>query len=379
LISTRDLEAAQNALETATARLESAGAEEKTASQELERQQKLAASDVAGSAEVQDAGARLAAAQADARTRRAQVQNAREELRLAERVLKRERTTFSNNIANRREFSTARANLENAENSLTKARQTFAVTNAAFRRETEIFRQNLNNTAQVQTAGADLVSARSDLEAARSTLALFKSAPGGRAVGGSAVIPIRAPLAGIIQERDVARGEVIDTDRNLLTIVDLSTVHVDMNLPERDISRVRIGSPVSVIVDAVPGRTFAGQIELIHTQLNPKTRTVEAHAELKNPGVLRPGMFARGTIRVGNSSFAIMVPASAVQDMENKKIVFVSGEKAGTFEAREVVIGDTTGGLTHIKSGLKPGEKAVVKGAFMVKAQAMKAELGHEH
>lgn len=379
LVSTRDLEAAQNAFETAESRLRTASADETAAAQELERQRKLGTSGVAGSAEVGEAQARLSQAQTDRRTRGSEVVRAREGLRLANGALNRERAVFGGNIANRHEFSTARASLENAQNALTKARQTLAVTSSAFQRELSIYRQNLNNTAPIQSARAALVSAQSDLSAAQTALSLLKSAP-----NGSAIVPLRAPLAGIVQARDVAQGEVIEADKNLMTIVNLATVHVDMNLPERDISRVAIGAPVSVRVDAVPGQSFSGRVELIHTQLDPKTRTVEAHAEISNPvtssgHALRPGMFARGTIGIGSQSLALVVPTEAVQDLEGKRVVFVKGEKAGQFEAREVETGATTGGQTHIKSGLKQGERVVVKGAFMVKAQAMKAELRHEH
>lgn len=379
LISTRDLEAAQNAFETATARLETTQADEKTAAQDLERQQKLASTNVAATAEVQEAQARLTTAQSAERTSRAEVTRARESLRLAESALKREQAVFEGNIANRREVFTVRANVENAANALSKARQNLALADAVLRRETNILRLNIYNTAQEQTARASLVSAQADLNAAQTALRLLKSAP-----NGSAIVPIRAPLSGIVQERDLAQGEVITAEQNLMTIVNLSTVHVDMNLPERDINRVRVGSSVVVKADAVPGRTFSGRIELIHTRLDPKTRTIEAHAELANPFIagnylLKPGMFARGTISTGSGALAVQVPADAVQDLEGKRVVFVTGEKAGTFEPREVETGPTTNGRTIIKSGLNAGEKIVVQGAFMVKAQAMKAELGHEH
>lgn len=374
LVSTRDVEVAQTAFDTATAQLQSARADETAASQELARQRQLATSNVAGNAEVGEAQATLAGAQADERTRSAQVARAREGLRLANLALQRERAVFSGNVANRREFSTARGNLENALNALEKARQTLRVSEAELKRESLIYRQNLNNIAQVQSARATLVSAQSDLKAAQTTLSLLKSAP-----NGSAIVPLHSTIDGVVQVRDVSQGEVVEADKDLMTIVDLSTVHVDMHLPERDISLVRIGAPVSVRVDAVPGQSFSGWVELVHTQLDPKTRTLEAHAELANPGTLRPGMFARGTIGSGKQSLALRVPADAVQDMEGKKVVFVAGEKAGQFAAREVETGPTTGGQTLIKSGLSSGEKIVVKGAFMVKAQAMKAELGHEH
>ncbi|RYG65436.1 efflux RND transporter periplasmic adaptor subunit [bacterium] len=374
LVSTRDLETAQTASQTAQSRLEVAESDERTATLELERQQKLATSNAAGNAEVGEAEARLSSSQAEVRSRKAQLQKAREALKLANTSLNRERQVSSGGIANRREETQARANLENARTSLSKARLTLSVTTSALKRETAIFRQNLNDTSQIQAAQATLVSARSDMEAAQSTLRLLQASP-----GSSAIIPLKAPLAGIVQERNVAQGESIEADKNLFTIANLDIVHVDMFLPERDIAKVGLGSPVNIVVDAVPGRSFDGTIELIHTELDTKTRTVEAHAEIANPGMLRPGMFARGVIRTGSSSMALLVPTDAVQDLEGKKVVFVAGEKAGEFVAREVTIGTPANGNVAVKTGLKPGEKVVVKGAFMVKAQAMKAELGHEH
>jgi cobalt-zinc-cadmium efflux system membrane fusion protein len=374
LVATRDLEAAQSAFETAQARLETAGSDERTAAQEVERQQKLAGANLNGNAEVGEAQARLASAEADVRTRRAQLQRAREGVRLAEGALNRERSVYSGGIANRREVSQARATLENAKTARVKAVQALAVTSEVLRREESIFRQNLNNTAQKQAANATLVAARSDVEAAQTALRLLKSAP-----GGSAVLPLRAPLSGVVQARDVMLGESVAAEANLFTVANLDVVHVDMFLPERDIAKVRVGTAVKITVDALPNRSFMGSIELIHSELDPKTRTVEAHAEIPNPGGLRPGMFARGTIGTGDSKLGILVPTDAVQDMEGKKVVFVAGEKAGEFEAREVDAAAPTGGRVLVRSGLRPDERVVVKGAFMVKAQAMKAELGHEH
>ena len=125
----------------------------------------------------------------------------------------------------------------------------------------------------------------------------------------------------------------------------------------------------------VPGSVYRGPIELIHTALDPKTRTVETHAEVANPGGrLRFGMAIRGTIQVGaQNRLAMRVPAEAVQDVEGKKVIYLAADEPNSYVAREVQIGQTVGGKTTILSGLKTGDRAVVKGGFMIKAQAMKA------
>ncbi len=371
LVSQRDLEAAQQAFDTATARLETAQADETAANQELARQRQLASSNVAGNAEVGAAQSALASTQSDAATREAEVRRARESVKLADIALRRERATAGQNIANRRELSGAQSAAENARTALDKARQTLEVANAAYAREKRIQGQNLNNIAQVQAAQSAYNGAQADLKAARSALALFKSAP-----NGSASVPIRAPLSGVVQSRDVSNGETIQADQQLMTLVSLDKVAVEAAIYEKDVSRIRIGAPVTAQVDAFAGRTFRGRVTFLGSQLDPNTRTLTARALLDNPGTLRPGMFARGQIAAPAGKVGVSVPSDAVQTLDNKTVVFVATGKANEYEARPVKTGANAGGTTEIKSGLRPGDKIVTKGAFVAKSQAMKSQLG---
>ena len=365
LVSQRDLEAAQQAYDTATARLETAQADERAAQQELERQQQLASTNVAGVAEVQQARASLASAQADARTRQAEVQRGRLQLQVSTGALARERAIFGQNIANRREIEPARANLQAAQAGLYKTQRTLEVSTATLQRERLVFRRNLNNIAQVQAARAGLVQAQADLRAAGSTLTLLKSAP-----GGSVAVPVRAPLSGVVQTRDVAVGELVQADAPLLTIVNLQRVALEAALFEADFARVRIGSPVRVTTAAAPGRSFSGRVSFLGASVDPQTRTVTARALIDNPGGLRPGMFARGQIQTGSGALAVTVPAAAVLDDGAAKIVFVA--KDDKYERREISVGNESNGRVAIKSGLKQGEEVVTEGAAALRAQAAK-------
>jgi cobalt-zinc-cadmium efflux system membrane fusion protein len=363
LVSKRDLEAAQQAFETATARLETSQADERAAQQEQTRQSQLATSNVAGAAEVQASQAALATAQADVQTRQAEAQRARTQLQVADVALSRERAIFGQNIANRREIEGARAQVQSARAGLYKAQRTLEVANATLARERLIFRRGLNNTSQVQTARSGLVQAQADLRAARSTLELLKSSP-----GGSVSVPLRAPIAGVVQTREAAVGELIQADAPLLTIVNLSRVALEAQLFEADFARVRIGAPVSVTTQAVPNRAFAGRISFLGSQVSSETRTVTARALIDNPGTLRPGMFARGQIQTGVGTPLATVPASAVLDDGAAKIVFVA--RGGKYLRREVALGNESGGRVEVKRGLKQGEVVVTEGAPALRAQA---------
>ena len=363
LVSQRDFEAAQQAFDTATARLETSQADERAASQELGRQQRVASSDVNNIAEVGAARASLAGAQADARAREAEVARAATGVRLAGLALRRERTIFGGNIANRREIGTARAQVQSAQANLYKARRGLEVANATLAREQSVFRQGLNNTAQVQTARAGLVSAQADADAARSTLTLLQSAP-----GGSVNVPIRAPIAGTVQTRDVALGELVQADAPLLTVVNLQSVALEAALFEADAARVRVGAPVSITSDAAPGQRFQGRISYIGSTVNPETRALTARAIIQNPGALRPGVFVRGQIQTGQGALSLNIPTSAVLDDGAAKIVFV--DKGGVYERRQVTLGSESGGRVEVQIGVQQGESVVTEGGAALRAQA---------
>ncbi|PQV62706.1 RND family efflux transporter, MFP subunit [Abditibacterium utsteinense] len=363
LVSQRDFEAAQQAFDTATARLATSQTDETTSAQELRRQQQVGASDVNNIAEVGAARSALATAQADSRTREAEVARTATGLRLAGLSLARERTIFGAGIANRREIGTARANLQSAGASLYKARRTLQVAGATLSREQNVFRQGLNNTAQFQTARAALVSAQADAQAARNTLRLLQSSP-----GASVDVPVRSPIAGVVQTRDVALGELVQADAPLLSVVNLETVSLEAALFEADAARIGIGAPVTITSDAAPGRRFSGRISFIGSQVDPQTRALTARATIPNPGTLRPGVFVRGQIQTGVGKPSLAVSDGAVLDDGAAKIVFVA--KGDRYERREVTLGAESGGRTEIKSGLKQGEVIVTEGGAALRAQA---------
>ncbi len=365
LVSGRDLENAQQAFDTATARLTTSQSDETTASQELRRQQQIAGADVNSLAEVAAARSLLAQAQADVRTREAEVARATTGVRLAALALARERTIFGGNVANRRELGTSRAGVQSAQASLYKAQRALEVANATLSREQNVFRQGLNNTAQIQAARATLVSAQADADAARGALRLLQSSP-----GKGVAVPVRAPIAGVVQTRDVALGELVGADAPLFSVVNLDSVSLEAALFEADAARVRIGAPVTISSDAAPGQRFSGRISFIGSQVDPQTRALTARALINNPGQLRPGVFVRGQIQTGAGKLSLAVPSSAVLDDGAAKIVFVVKEGGDRYERREVTLGNESGGRVEIKSGLKQGETIVSQGGAALRAQA---------
>jgi membrane fusion protein, heavy metal efflux system len=189
---------------------------------------------------------------------------------------------------------------------------------------------------------------------------------------------LRSPFNGIVIKAEVAEGETVDTERELLAIADLSTVWVQGDVYEKDIASIRQGQDVKVLANAYPGQTFTGKLTYLSDILDPQTRTAKVRCEMPNPkGLLKLEMFATIHIPTGARRNALMIPAAAVQQIDNESVVFVEIAE-NKFEKRKVEPGTNSDGWAEIKSGLKAGEKVVAQGAFMLKSHLKKEEFGEE-
>jgi cobalt-zinc-cadmium efflux system membrane fusion protein len=191
---------------------------------------------------------------------------------------------------------------------------------------------------------------------------------------------LRSPFDGVVIKSDVAEGEVVGPERELFTVADLTTVWVQADVYEKDIASIRQGQDVKVLLDAYPGETFKGKITYISDFLDSKTRTTKVRCEVGNrDGRLKLEMFATIQIPGRMSREAVMVPATAVQDMNGRSVVFVKISET-QFQKRAVQPGVRGNGWIEITSGLKPGEQVVTEGGFLLKSELKKKEFGEgEH
>lgn len=194
-------------------------------------------------------------------------------------------------------------------------------------------------------------------------------------------LPVRSPISGIITEKHAIVGELSDPSRSLYTVADLTSVWVMVDIIEKDLAKVRKGQAAIVSVGAYPGVKLKGRISYIADLVEETTRTVKARVEVGNPGrKLKPEMFATVELALpGDTEPVLVVPEDALQDLDGKKVVFVT-EGGTEFEVRPVETGRAVGGMVEIVSGLKEGERYALKGSFMLKAELKKGELsGHDH
>ena len=188
-----------------------------------------------------------------------------------------------------------------------------------------------------------------------------------------------APFAGVVTKTEAASGAVVDSDDELFTIADLSHVWVQAEVYEKDLGRVQLGQPAFIRVDTYPDVRFSGKVTYISDILDPQTRTARVRCEVANPGTrLKLDMFATVELPTNFRRTATSVPASAVQQLDNRNVVFVR-ESQTKFHIRVVELGRQVQEQIEVLSGIKEGEPVVTQGAFHLKSILAGKELGEEH
>ena len=181
-------------------------------------------------------------------------------------------------------------------------------------------------------------------------------------------IQIRSPANGFVTVRNVSTGLRFDKGTELYRIADLSRVWILADLFENEASYFKPGRTVKVTLREQK-KTFTAKVSSVLPQFDSATRTLKLRLEVDNPGhTLRPDMFVDVEIPVTFPP-AVTVPADAILDSGIKKTVFVDRGN-GIFEPRLVETGWRFGNRVEIKSGLKPGERIVVSGNFLIDSES---------
>jgi cobalt-zinc-cadmium efflux system membrane fusion protein len=187
---------------------------------------------------------------------------------------------------------------------------------------------------------------------------------------------IVSPFAGVVIQAEVAPGDVVDPGVALFSITNLSEVWVQAEVYEKDLGRIQLGQSAVISVDTYPGETFAGRVAYVSDVLDPKTRTAQVRCVVPNRDRrMKLDMFVSVDLPTTASRTALAVPASALQNLDGKPVMFVRKSNQ-QFEVREVKVGLTTGGHVEILSGVRETEPVVVQGAYQLKSIRMSSALG---
>jgi len=190
---------------------------------------------------------------------------------------------------------------------------------------------------------------------------------GGNLAHADTVVDIHAPISGVITDQQVTNAAGVQglASPNPFTISDLSNVWILCDVYENDLINVHIGDNAEIRLNAYPNRVFTGRISNVGPILDPSLRTAKVRIEVKNPGVIKVGMFVSATLRGVKKETHTAVKATAILHMHDRDWVYVpDGDKR--FRRTEVVAGNALpDGMQEILSVLKPGQQVVLNALVM--------------
>jgi cobalt-zinc-cadmium efflux system membrane fusion protein len=270
-------------------------------------------------------------------------------------------------------------------------RQATARVNAsqkAYERACQLYEGKAISLAELQERQARLEVERAELKNAQSRLRLLGAAgamplPKGFQAGSKtsvaadpeAVFALRSPIAGRVVDRKITPGLVVKEDEELFTVADTSTLWCFVQIPEKDLPLIHVGSQAMVTASSLPGDQFTGKVDYLADMVDKASRTVRARVRVHNPqNRLKAGMFVDIAVRVGPRQ-ALSIPENAVLAANGENFVFVA-MVSGIYQRHLVKTGAKGGGRTEILAGLEAGEPVVVQGGFTLKSELEKGGSG---
>ncbi len=192
----------------------------------------------------------------------------------------------------------------------------------------------------------------------------------------SSLLPLLAPFPGVVVERSAVAGEVVDTQKPLLNIADVSQMWAMLDIYESDVPKVRNGQSVVFEAEGLPGEQRGGRVTWISSHVDRRTRTLKVRAEIANPdGLLRSGMFGKAIITVRGNEAALFVPKESVQWEGCCNVVFVKRSEV-VFEPSKVQLGYETDRFFVVERGVSEGDEIVTTGSFLLKTEILKGSIG---
>ncbi|MGZ8274601.1 MAG: efflux RND transporter periplasmic adaptor subunit [Burkholderiaceae bacterium] len=236
------------------------------------------------------------------------------------------------------------ASLNDAEVAQARAEHDLALSNLS--RSEDLARQKFISSSAQETAASNAQVSEARLKLAQARQSKMR---------------IVAPFDGVAGIRSVSLGDYVKDGADLVNIEDVRVLKVDFRLPERNLPQVQPGQPVEVVADALPGERWQGQIEAINPRVDANGRSLELRARLDNTqGRLRPGMFVRVRVIIGERSNALMVPEEAIVPQGEEFYVYKVVE--GAARRVPVKIGVRREARVEIVQGLVPGDQVVTAG-----------------
>lgn len=228
------------------------------------------------------------------------------------------------------------------------------------RRREKLYKRGTISKSEYDTALAETNVAKAAVEAQRGRLNLKT---------------LRAPFGGELGIRRVALGQYLRAGDKIVTLQSLDPIELDFSLPEKQLGKVNPGRSIEIVVDALGGRQFSGEIIAVEPKIDAQTRNFDVRARFANPEkVLKPGLFAKVTVNLGEPTQVLVLPKTAIQYSSYGDSVFViRQQEGGDAEALDVIqrfvtLGEARGDFIEVISGVKEGDEVASTGLLKLRS-----------
>jgi membrane fusion protein (multidrug efflux system) len=189
---------------------------------------------------------------------------------------------------------------------------------------------------------------------------------------------LRAPFDGVTGIRQVNLGQYLKEGDMVVTLQAFDPIYVNFSLPQQDLSKLAVGQPVALRVDAFEGQAFDGKITAINSLVDQATRNIQVQATFQNSDFrLRPGMFAKVSVIMSEKQSVVAIPATAIHYAPYGDSIFIvsemkdpQGKEYKGVREQFIKTGPSRGDMISVVSGLKPGDEVVTSGVFRLKSGA---------
>ncbi|AEF93308.1 efflux transporter, RND family, MFP subunit [Desulfotomaculum nigrificans CO-1-SRB] len=248
------------------------------------------------------------------------------------------------------------ANLEKAQRALTDAQLNYD-------RSKTLFDAQAISKVEFEQAESGLISAQAGLKMAQAQLQQSQVAIS-TARDNLSNATVTSPISGVVAAVNIDVGEMASPQVTSVTVVQLDSTKVKVNVSENVIDSIKTGTGVPVTIDAL-NKTITGTILSVSPKADPTTHAFAVEIELPNKqGEIKAGMVARLNLSTGTSQGVLAVPTDAVIERDGQYTLFLL--ENGRAKEVSVKVGVTSGDLTEIKAGLKEGQTVIVKGNRLV-------------
>lgn len=235
-----------------------------------------------------------------------------------------------------------RNNLRVAQNNVNQTRARYNNDEDEYERYASLYEKGACSRQQLESYHTKMLASQADYDSAEANLSSAR-----KQVADATVV---SPVSGVIANKNLTSGQNVSDGSQVMTVEELDAVHIVIQVEQRDMAYLHMGSSVNITVDTYPDKVFTGHVNVISPVAGKESRMFQVKIKVDNPGqLLKPGMFVQAQVKLGEPRQVLSVPIRSV--LGQKGIQYVFTEENGKAKKVRVETGDIIGDRIEITKG----------------------------